>query len=428
MGFLGIMAYLIQMYIRPQDWMSFMYGFPLVDLIGGITIIIALFSLTEKKRQIALPQLYFMLLFLFMVFLSNIFNNQIRIGVEQFILYTKRVAVFFMILCLVRSGRQLKIVISVMIILTVLLAIQAIYQSRLGIGLAGQPLVELHGFGGGRASWIGAWDGPNVLCLLFVVAIALSLGFITRSYNLLWRYANCIFIIIMTAGVYVTNSRGGFIGLLMVILAFFWVKLIKKKRLTVRLLVVLIAMGLILAGLKFGPSRISELNTEETSAHERKWLWENALNNVRDNPFFGVGKGQFYVSSYSSAHSNYAQNMAEMGLPGLFLYIGFIYFSTKGLLQIIKAYDNNKKPTALAGIPQTLLISIAGFAAITFFLTMELDFSFVLFGLYAAAFNIAKKEKPDLYLKLSFKDVANVSCAMLGVIFLIYLVVIKGIM
>lgn len=427
MGMVGVIAYLIEMYIRPQDWMACMYAFPLVDIIAFVALVMVVFSLIQQHRPIALPQVYFILLFLVMVFLSNIFNGYSSDALNQLVIYAKRAAVFFMFLFLIKSTGQLKAVINIIIMLTVLLAIQSIYQSKTGIGLAGQSLKELYGFGGGRASWVGAWDGPNVLCLLFVIAIALSLEFTGRPYGAFHRLINLIFIIVMLWGVFVTNSRGGFLGLLAVVFTFLWVKLIRNKRFIIKLVILILSTTFILAAMKFGPSRISELNTKEQSAHVRSWLWESGINNLRENPIFGVGKGHFSVAGHTAAHNNFVQNMAEMGFPGLLIYISLIYLSLKGLYIIIKNRTYEKSNPILVSLSRGLFVSMIGYAITTFFVTMELDILFAWFGLCAVAINIAQSEIKDLRLRFSLMDAGIVFSGALGVLFVLYLIALKEI-
>lgn len=425
MGMVGVFAYLIEMYIRPQDWAPFMYAFPLVTVIASLTLIIALFYFARRGNSVLLPQVYFIIVYLVLVLLSNVFNGDAGFGFQQLIEYAKRASLFFAILFILEHSKQLKMVFQLIVFLSVILSIQVMLQSKYGIGVQGQVF---RGPEGNRVSWIGAWDGPNVLCLLFVLAIALSLGFVSRTYKIHYRIINLVFIGFLLQGVYLTNSRGGYIGLLVVVAFFLWDKIIRGKRLSIKLCSLLLICLLGSVVLQLGPSRVSELNSKESSAHERTWLWEQALNETRERPVFGVGKGQFYASSHAFAHNNFVQNMVEMGLPGLFIYMCLVYLSLKGLFIIIRQKSISPKNAELRSLVYALFVSMIGYIVVTFFVTMELDILFVWFGLCAATVNIAKNEMDDLSLRFSLKDAGVVVVGMIAVIFVIYLVAVKEIL
>lgn len=421
MGLFGIFLYLIAAYIRPQDFMLFMLGFPVVDVIAGATIFIGLLSLMSKKRPVALPQNYLIILFLLAIFLSNIINDHPDAAVEQFIFFLKRAAIFFMLLFIINSSQKLKWIINFIVLLTVFLVIQAVYQSIHGIGLAGQPLMP--GYEDIRVTWIGMWNGPNVLCLLFVIALPFTLEFAFGPYSILWRLINLFFTAILSYGVYLTNSRGGFIAFLTIIPLYFWNRF--KK-----IYIIIIILILILPARYFAPSRMSELSSEEESFHQRSWLWEQGLNMTRENPLFGVGKGQFKQRTYERliAHNNFVQNMAEMGLVGLFLYVGIIYLSFKGLFVAQRALVKTKENVDILSIIRAIFISLIGFNIVTFFVNMEMDPLFIWLGLSAAAINIVRHKVNDISLKFSLKDIRNIFLIMIGIGFIIYLVAVKDIL
>lgn len=418
----GIFAYLIEVYIRPQDWVSFLYAFPLVNVIAGITIAIALFTLFENKDALRLPHMYALILYLVLVLASNIFTGHSDEAIGIFVIYLKRAATFFMLVFILRNSRQLKRVLALIVLLSVVLAVQSIFQSHYGVMVQGQKMASEN-----RVAWVGAWDGPNVLCLLFVMATAFSLGFLSKPYSTLWRVLNLLFTITLVYGIYLTNSRGGYLGLIAVVGFFIWNKFMRRKRLAIKIAACLIGAALVALALKMAPSRMSELSVEEESAHERAWLWESGLNMVRDNPAFGVGKGQFRVAQYTAAHNNFVQDMAEMGYPGLFLYIALMYLSFKGLYAVMRSKAASGKESMISNLSGVLMVSMVGFNVVTYFVTMDLDFLFICLGLCAAALKIARTETGDVRFRVSIKDLGIVFCAMFAVVFTIYLIAVKEI-
>lgn len=415
MGLIGIFSYLIAIFIRPQDFLPFMLGFPIVDAIAGLTLLIGIIGLIGQKRTISFPQNYFVVLFLLVVFLSNIVNNKSEAGIEQFIFYLKRSAIFFMFLLILNSSEQLKKTINFIIILIVFLAIQSIYQSRYGIGFAGQSLMP--GYEEVRVRWVGMWDGPNVLCLLFVLALPFTLEFTFGTYSILYRLINLFFTIILLYGVYLTNSRGGFVGFLSVIFFYLWTKFKDKKKAAV--------IGLFLSLVFttfFAPSRMANIRGE-TSAHERTWIWEQGLNVLKEKPLLGVGKGQFH----EVAHNNFIQNITETGLIGIFIFVSLIYLSFKALYIVRRSNFNTNKNNILLNLTRPLLVSMVGFNVVTLFITMELDILFIWLGLCAVALNIARREIGGISFKFSMKDAIAVFFIIIVITLTIYIVAIRDI-
>lgn len=414
MGLLGIFAYLIVLFVRPQDFMPFMLGFPIVDVVASLTIFIGFMNLIAQKKSISLPQIYFIILFLLAVFLSDIANNNLDAAIEQTIFFLKMAAIFFMLILILNSASQLKKAVNFIVILVILLAVQSIYQSIHGVGFAGQSLMP--GYEENRVRWIGLWDGPNVLCLLFVITLPFTLESTFTSRSALWRLINLFFTAVLSYGIYLTNSRGGFIGFLSVV--FFYIlskSKNKKKALIIGLFSVLIFIGLP------KPSRMADMKGE-TSAHERTWIWEQGINLFREKPILGIGRGQFHVV----AHNNFIQNLTEMGLIGAFIYVSLMYLSFKGLFIAYHTF-RTKEDFKMMSLIRALFISLVGFNVVTLFVNMEHDPLFVWLGLCATTMNIAHQGKNKSSLRFSMKDAIFVFFIVIVVTIGIYIAAIKNI-
>lgn len=371
--------------------MPFMLGFPIVDVVAVLTILIGVMSLMCRKRNIALPQTYFIILFLLAVFLSDVVNNDLNAAIEQFTFFLKMSTVYFMFLFIINSNRQLRWVINFILLLVFFLGIQAIYQSIHGVGLAGQTLMP--GYTETRVRWIGLWDGPNVLCLLFVIVFPFTLEFTFGPYVALWRAINLIFTAVLSYGIYLTNSRGGFIAFVSVISFYILSKFKnKKKAIIVGLLSVLIFISLP------KPSRMVGIKGEK-SAHERTWFWEQGINLFREKPVLGIGRGQFHVV----AHNNFVQNLTETGLVGAFIYVSLMYLSFKGLFIAYRTFVT-KEDFKMVSLIRALFISLIGFNVATLFVNMEHNPLFIWLGLCALTFNIARQEIKNISLRFSIKD------------------------
>lgn len=413
---LFIVLYLLNLYIRLQDWMPFFYGWP-VDYLVMIPALFFSFMIhfQNKDKLVRIPQYRLLAALLIVIFLSNIVNGHTYFGLLQFIRFGKFVCIFIIVLLLVNSTKKLQTTMFLMVVFSLFLAIQVIAQQFSGsIGIAGQGF-SVSGVAG-RARWVGLWDGPNVLSLLFNVSIAMAIEFVFGHYSFIWRLINFISGVILIYGVYATNSRGGFLTLLIIMLTYPIIKLRKRK--------IAIIIGIALAALFFvylAPSRINQINTSERSANIRTRLWGNAKDMFRENPILGIGKGRFILENHRrmAAHSSFMENLPEIGGVGIFIWVGLIYFSFKGIYYVYKIKPElilNDNQERLKSLAIALFVSLLGFNFCTLFVTMEIEIFYLLLGLCAAVINIMNKEIKEIEMRFSFNDVKNICFVIIGML------------
>jgi len=399
-----IYAYLIVIFIRPQDWIPAMLAFPIADVVIGGGLLTAIFNLANRRQSIMAAQSYLLIFYLVTIFLSNAVHGNMPVALDQFMFFFKRAATFLIFLSVLTSVKRVRKTLNFYVFLSVLLVFQGIYQSRNGIGLAGQALVQ-----GSRICWVGMWDGPNVLALVFVLAATVVAADIIEQRSSLRRAGAFAFGVILTYGIYLTNSRGGFIGLIVGIFSVLIFKMRNKKK-AISLGVVIVFIFLVF----LSPSRMGEIKGE-TSAHERTWIWERGLALLRSNPLLGIGRGQFHAVYQEVAHNNLVQDAAEMGFVGLFLFIGIMYSSFKGLFHLQKSdYSKTMKEwPELKSLCQALLAGLVAFNVTTFFITMNLDLLYVWWALCAVPLVIIRKNNGIAFPGFNKKDMAMVACIMI---------------
>ncbi|MBI4639347.1 MAG: O-antigen ligase family protein [Candidatus Tectomicrobia bacterium] len=421
MVMLGIFAYMITLYIRPQDWMPLFLGMPVNDWIVPFTLLFGIIGSNVKGGSRSLPQTYLLILFLAFVVFSNVLHGYFDAALQQFVIYIKRVAIFFMFVIALNSYTRIRYTLQFMVILSVILAIQGIDQSITGVGWAGQPLMP--GYQEIRITWIGDWDGPNVLALLFITGLALILEFAFGPYGFWHLIVYSGLSAILVYGIYLTNSRAGWLSLLVVMSFYVFQRF--------RHVYTLIAMALcVFLFLSFSPSRMSRLNSGESSAHQRTWVWEQGLSHLRKNPVWGIGKGQFMRSSKPPirAHNNYVEVSTEIGLAGFFVWLSLIYLSVKGLYQLQQHPAETSQQRRIISLARAMLGAMVGFSFATFFVSMELDIIFVLWGLCAAIILLGRNMFPDFSFEFKRKDVFVVWGGMVGILSLVYMIAILHIL
>ncbi len=211
--------------------------------------------------------------------------------------------------------------------------------------------------------------------VLLAVPVALLLLWNERSRPL---KIFCLGSLLVTfAAITLAASRGGFLGLVVTMAWLLW-----HSRTRLRSLVLVGAVfGLLLAISPLSPiARILHPDYSDTdSVRIHLALWRAGLRIVRDHPLTGIGVGQFKaaVGEYSSekdlsllAHNTYLEIAAEMGLPGLALFLVIFGSSFRSLARVRRAAERDGPPLvriAATGIQAGLL----GFGVAAFFVSAE---------------------------------------------------------
>lgn len=188
-------------------------------------------------------------------------------------------------------------------------------------------------------------------------------------------------ILVLVAGVVVTQSRGGTVGLACMA-AYYWAK--SQKKFQTGILVVVV-VGLILAlapGNYFNRMKMIS-DTTEGSASARITAWTAATRMAIDNPLVGVGSGHFgmmigtryrpaeFVGAGMNAHSIYFLALGELGFPGFFLLIGFIAWNLRANQTLAKEVKARASPETATDLQllSSLSASLISFASAGAFLS-----------------------------------------------------------
>jgi hypothetical protein len=183
------------------------------------------------------------------------------------------------------------------------------------LGLFGTISVE------GRVRYRGIMEDPNELAM--VLAVALPFAFAGYQSRRSWPR---LLVVIAAAGLFgactiFTRSRSGQLAFLAV-LGTYLLRRIGWKGLAVA--AILGAPVLILGGRTDAGA--------DQSTMERLECWSKALELFRSSPILGVGKGQFTEHHWLTAHNSFLLALAELGLPGLFLFTAVIYLAFKSAI------------------------------------------------------------------------------------------------
>ncbi len=238
-------------------------------------------------------------------------------------------------------------------------------NAKLGLAsvLTGQTLYNIEIGGGGFAGTNNAAMGAvmTFILALFLMQIALfkdkvyvaNLKF--RSVSI-WVFRGLLAMIILggAAFVYATESRGS--GLSLGLATVLWM-LLHKKRLRVIIVSSILALGLL--GTVGVPQEYKEriasafapAEEQDDSVQSRPHFWDAAKAMARDNPM-GVGIGcykayyDFYDTSLGqfgtqrSVHSSHFAILAEMGYPGIIMWISLFVIAFWKLFKLRRRWSN----------------------------------------------------------------------------------------
>lgn len=311
--FIAMMLYLLLVLIRPQDYPALVdsVGIPLQPI---MLISAAGFWMLSPRKNFDAPQYQILLMFFVVMLVSHVFNGWIGGAVEQIGKFAPVVLAFVVFANgLDRRSRVLTIM-AVFALCGAVLAVHGIDQQKNGIGWTGIELSQ-----GTRIQYVGIFNDPNDLGLLFVACVPMAAYLSSRGGLLGLRRLFWLMITgILVYGVYLTDSRGALLALLAVMGVFVW----QRKGLFVAGALGGMAVAILLAL----PSRFSEIDAEEESAQGRVESWYEGLQMFQGHPLFGVGPDQYTDYNPLTAHNSFVLVLAETGIIGYTLWLAFVIY------------------------------------------------------------------------------------------------------
>jgi putative inorganic carbon (HCO3(-)) transporter len=305
--------------IRPGDWVagaSIRWNL-ILNMVGVLTFLSLL--LQGNATRAADRTWAYLVAFWLLMMLSSVAHGQfatISIYTPQML---TNLCVFFLLCASVDGMRKFYTVAGTYLLLSLFVVYQCHIQMKAGTNIAGlPPLTRYAGieeFADGstrvlttlQARWVGVFNDPNDVGLLFVALLPLALvkGALMKGpllLRLIWLAAAAALIY----GVFLTDSRGTFLAFMSAV-GFFW---IIRYRST---------WGAIVAGmggfamLTLGPSRMSSLTAGDDSAMERVYIWIEALEYFAWKPFFGTGPLHWLDYHHLTTHNSYVLAFVENG-------------------------------------------------------------------------------------------------------------------
>lgn len=367
MTFIATCVFIILFFIRPFEIISSLRGLPILFVVGVIAGLFLIFDVIAGKVKLFKNGTDQMMLgFYLAIGLSHLSHMYFGGAVQSMQDFYPVFIGYFLIAHSINSEKKLKIFLALLTACVAFIAIEGILEAINGASYFGvQALEQGAGYNDEgaritirRIKWVGPFSDPNDLAMVFVFVVPILLDYLLKRIVII----PLTLLGLILYGLYLTNSRGGFLSLLASIFAYIVLRYKSVKGLVI---------GLCLGGLlvSFGPSRMGNLSASEESAYGRLEAWNSGYQMFKSAPFFGVGKGMFTDSNPLTAHNSFVLTFAELGLLGVIVFVGIFYFPIRnGYKTIFKAKSDNTDKESL-NLHNALLSSLIGLLTSMFFLS-----------------------------------------------------------
>ena len=203
----------------------------------------------------------------------------------------------------------------------------------------------------GRAQVTATYD-PNDLAFVMVCGLPVVLALWTVARGVA-RWVLPALILLALATTILTQSRGGFITLLVVVPLILLRLPSRVPFLRLGILVVGIAFFLVIAPTSYWDRIVTIWGGEPSTGDQyleggfkvARWqIWKTGLQIIAAHPLLGVGAGSFMLAEgathttgkWYAPHNSYIQLAAELGLGGLALFVFLIYRTIRNYRQVIR--------------------------------------------------------------------------------------------
>jgi putative inorganic carbon (HCO3(-)) transporter len=342
-----IALYLLVYFIRPAEWIPWLY-FNWQLYVGVIALFIIAYSAITKKDQDRYADdksnLY-LLGFIIIAMFSSVANGWVG-GAYQFLLkFMPSIVGYYLVTYGTKTKSQWEFIVGLLIFCLMFISWQAYLEISTGSAVGGlQPYMRVinedsvNETSVPQAIWYGVFRDPNDLGMALTMFVPYLLNKLLEK-----KFIYFLPLGLIINAIYLTNSRGTIVALIVGLGMYF---LLRKRSYKGLLIAGLLAV-LVLA---VGPARVAQLNTSEESAAGRFDAWYEAIYLFRHNPFFGVGVDNFQEYHEITAHNSYMLVLAETGFFGLVCFLALLVIPIYASVRIIFSKDLTPELLSLASV------------------------------------------------------------------------------
>jgi O-antigen ligase len=296
------------------------------------------------------------------VLLSIPFADDPGNSFDSLVDFMKVVVIFIVMINVIRSEHRWKLLVLLLLLISCYLGGSALRNYRKGV-----LLVEGNRVTGSIGNM---FENPNDLALHLVTLVPIAIGLFLSTRNPLSKLFYLVCAFLMLAGIMVTFSRGGILGLICAVGVLAW-KLMRRNRMLAFVATVILAGAVVI----FAPggvlSRFKMVFDQDqaSSVSARKDDLKRSILVTLRHPLFGIGIGNFLLRSNRAlaTHNAYTQVSAEVGIAGLVFYVIFMVVPIKRLRAIERDTVANRKKSRFHYLAIAMQASLIGYMVCSLF-------------------------------------------------------------
>jgi O-antigen ligase len=324
-AFIGLMTFTAVLFFRPQDTIPALDGLHLAEL-SAIGALIAMMAGRLSRGQSILrftPELAGVIALGAAILVLAPFSIWMGGAIGTFTdLYVKVILIFIVMVNTLKSPKRVDQFVWLIVVATAYLAFRAVFDYARGLNLIENGRVQ------GAVG--GMFGNPNDLALNMVVVIPLAVSVALRAASIFRRLAGAVCALLMLGAVVASQSRGGTVGLA-VMLLLLGVSIARRKPLVAVGAVLLLMLAVPLAPASYW-QRVASITDESQDATgsraTRRTLLTESYKAFLEHPLTGVGAGQFKNydpqgrdQAWHETHNVVLQVAAELGVVGLAIFM-----------------------------------------------------------------------------------------------------------
>jgi len=343
-----LIIYILMIFVRPQEWVPEITGWPIMPI---LIIAAFLFWLISADKALQAPQFYLLaLLMLFSPITVVLAGQGMSAAVETIQDLVPLYLTFMLIAATFLSRKRIHIMMWLMVGGALLMSAHGIQQKLTGTGWTGEVPVL------GRIRYIGLFNDPNDVGLSLVTALPMAMYLLRISRNTLMKLLLLVCVGVILWGIKLTDSRGTILALGAILGIYSWRRfgIVRTGLAGMFVLPLMLLLS----------TRLDTIDPGEASAHGRVEAWYEGMQMLQANPVFGVGFGLFGDHNPLTAHNSYILVLAELGIPGYFLWFTF-FGSCIVMMYLLQKSRKKVKPAwqiltenRLQGKTDTLMFTI----------------------------------------------------------------------
>ncbi len=276
-----------------------------------------------------------------------------------------------------------------------------------------------------RLRGTGIFNDPNDLSSIVVVGMVFcAMGIFDLKWRV-FRFAWAIPLVFLGYVLMLTQSRGGFLAMVVSVASLFCSRYGIKKSIVLVALLIPVVIGV------FG-GRQTDLAGAMTggTGESRIELWSQGLQMLRANPVFGVGFRQYASHAGLVAHNSFVHCYAELGFLGGTVFFSCFWFTGRVLWEVNtrrRVFEMLTGSRQLSAMCPFVMAALAGFVVSLMSLSRAYTATtYLMLGIVAAYQSNLALAGWRLRVGINAAEIARIIVASVGFIVVVYLYIKLG--